>query len=208
MSPAIDVPMNSERDDLALIVRRAVVLGVFTAVIVVLMSFITRLTGGLVEALLGGTVLAVGVYVVTFLPGQWTNASTIDGISAAAGIGLAATVVFLLIDVALLQPVGLYTNRWLAIGGGSNWWYHPVWWMVGTFLPWMGAYSLANLRARGGASVARALVILSLGTVVFGALAVVVRVPHAGWTLGTFGVAVLPALAAMTVITGLGARRG
>lgn len=208
MSPAIDVPMNSERDDLALIVRRAVVLGVFTAVIVVLMSFITRLSGGLVEALLGGTVLAVGVYVVTFLPGQWTNASTIDGISAAAGIGLAATVVFLLIDVALLQPVGLYTNRWLAIGGGSNWWYHPVWWMVGTFLPWMGAYSLANQRVRGGASVARALVILALGTVVFGALAVVVRVPHAGWTLGTFGVAVLPALAAMTIITGLGARRG
>lgn len=208
MGAAVGVQASSERDDVSLIVRRAVMLGVFTAIVVVLMSFITRLTGGLVEALLGGLVLAVGIYVVAFMPGRWTNASTIDGIAAAAGIGLGATVVFLLIDVALLQPTGTYTNRWLAIGGGSNWWYHPVWWMAGTFLPWMGAFTIANQRARGGVNLVRALLLLAGGTLVFGALAVLLHVPHAGWTLGTFGVAVLPALAAMTAITGLGARRG
>lgn len=208
MGAAVGVQASSERDDVSLIVRRAVMLGVFTAIVVVLMSFITRLTGGMVEALLGGLVLAVGIYVVAFMPGQWTNASTIDGIAAAAGIGLGATVVFLLIDVALLQPTGTYTNRWLAIGGGSNWWYHPVWWMAGTFLPWMGAFTIANQRARDGVNLVRALLLLAGGTLVFGALAVLLHVPHAGWTLGTFGVAVLPALAAMTAITGLGARRG
>ncbi len=208
MGAAAQVQSNGERDDVPMIVRHAVLLGGFTAVVVVLMSFITRLTGGMMEALLGGIVLAIGIYVVTFLPGKWTNASTIDGISAAAGIGLASTVVFLLIDVSLFQPLGLYTNRWRAIGGGSNWWHHPVWWMLGTFLPWMGAFTLANQRARGGVNLLRALVILAAATAVFAALAIVLRVPHAGWTLGTFGVAVLPALAAMTVITGLGARRG
>ncbi len=61
-----------------------------------------------------------------------------------------ATGVFLLIDVTLLQNIGTYTNRWYEIGGGSNWWYHPVWWMVGTFLPWLGAWILANQTSRRG----------------------------------------------------------
>ena len=72
------------------------------------------------------------------------------GDCGAAGIGLAATGVFLLLDVMLLQNIGTYTDRWYAIGGGSNWWYHPVWWMAGTFLPWMGAWILANQTARNG----------------------------------------------------------
>ena len=85
------------------------------------------------------------------LPGLWTRARTIEGIAGAAGIGLAAAFVFMVIDVALFQPLGLWTNRWLEIGGGANWWYHPVWWMVGTYLTWMGALVQANQAAKSGA---------------------------------------------------------
>ena len=116
------------------VLRRALVLGLITAIVVVLLSFITRLTSGVVETVAGGLVLLAGLTAVTVLPGLWTRARTIEGIAGAAAIGLAATVVFLLIDVALLQPFGIYTNRWREIGGGSNWWYHPVWWMAGTYL--------------------------------------------------------------------------
>src|SRR4029079_11961055 len=86
---------------------------------------------------------------VTLLPGLWTRARTIEGIAGAAGIGLGATVVFLLVDVTVLQNIGTWGNRWREIGGGSDWWYHPVWWMVGTFLPWFGAWMLANQLTRG-----------------------------------------------------------
>jgi hypothetical protein len=78
------------------VLRRALVLGVITAAVVVLLSFITRLTSGVVETVAGGIVLLAGLTAVTVLPGVWTRARTIEGIAGAAAIGLAATGVFLL----------------------------------------------------------------------------------------------------------------
>ena len=115
--------------------------------------------------------------------------------------------VYLIIDVTLLQNIGTYTNRWRQIGGGSSWWYHPVWWMLGTFLPWMGAFMIANQAARGGVSVRRAALLVTVVTLVLGSLAVVLHVLHAKWNVPTFGVAIIPALAVATAITGLGQRR-
>jgi hypothetical protein len=207
MSSAVPYDRNVDLTDVPHIVRSGIKLGLFTSVMVLLFSLVYRFTGGAIEGILGAVIVAVGIFVVTFLPGIWTNPRTIDGIAGAAGIGLAATVTYLLVDVVLLQRIGTYTNRWRAIGGGSNWWYHPVWWMVGTFLPWMGAFILSNQAARGGASVGKAAGLVAVLTLVFGALGVVLHVPHAGWNLGTFSVAVLPALAAATAISGLGSRR-
>jgi len=180
---------------------------IFTAIAVLLYSLVSRYTDGMVESALKVVIIAAGTWLVTFLPGQWTRARTIEGIAGAAGIGLAGAVVYLLIDVTLLQNIGTYTNRWRAIGGGSNWWYHPVWWMVGTFLPWMGAFMIANQAARGGVSVARSAAIVTVATLVLGALAVVLHVPYAEWSVPTFGVAIIPALAVATAISGLGSRR-
>ncbi len=187
------------------VLRRAVVLGVVTAVVVVALAFVTRLMDGILETVVGAVVLLFGVTAVTVLPGLWTRARTIEGIAGAAGIGLAATVVFLLIDVALLQPLGVYTNRWREIGGGSNWWYHPVWWMVGTLLPWMGAFIVANRARRGRSdSVGGVMGIAIVATLVVGALAVVAGFPGAGWNLSTFGVAFLPGLAVAALVSSLG----
>jgi hypothetical protein len=189
------------------VLRRALVLGIVTAIVVVLLSFITRLTSGIVETVAGGIVLLAGLTAVTVLPGLWTRARTIEGIAGAAGIGLAATVVFLLIDVALLQPLGMYTNRWREVGGGSNWWYHPVWWMVGTFLPWMGALILANRAARGRSeSVAAVMITALIGAAAFGVLANVIGIPYANWSLSTFGIAFIPGLALAAALSALGRR--
>ena len=207
MSSAVSYDRDVDLTDVSHIARSAIKIGLFTAVAVLIFSLVSRFTGGAVEAILGTLIVVTGIFVVTFLPGIWTNPRTIEGIAGAAGIGLAGAVVFLIIDVLLLQPIGIYSNRWRAIGGGSNWWYHPVWWMVGSFLPWMGAFILSNQAARGGVSVGKAAALVAVLALVFGALGVILHVPYAGWNLGTFAVAVLPALAAATAITGLGSRR-
>jgi hypothetical protein len=190
------------------IVQGSVKLGLLQAVVVLLFALASRFLSGVLEVLVCGIILAIGLAAVTVLPGLWTRALTIEGIAGAAGIGLGATGVFLLVDIVLLQNLGIYSNRWYDVGGGSNWWYHPVWWMLGTFLPWMGAWLLANQTARKGRpDVPRALVTALILTLLIGGLAVVLDLPGAGWNLGTFGVAYLPALVLATVVSALGKRR-
>jgi hypothetical protein len=191
------------------VLSKAVVLGLFEALIVVLMSFITRFTAPPIETILGAIVLLVGLSVVVVMPGLWTRARTIEGIAGAAGIGLGATVVFLLVDVALLQPAGIYTNRWAEIGGFSNWWYHPVWWMLGTYLPWFGAMTLASRAVRGkSVSVAGVMIPAVACAIVLAIIGIFIRFPEARWTLGTFGVAFIPGLALAELFTVLGRRPG
>jgi hypothetical protein len=190
------------------IVQGAVMLGLIESILVLLFSVASRFLDGPLEVVVGGIILLVGLAAVTMLPGLRTRARTVEGIAGAAGIGLAAAVVFLLIDVILLQNIGTYSHRWLAIGGGSNWWYHPVWWMVGAFLPWMGAWILANQTEKNGQpSAATGLVTAFALTVVLGALAVVLGFPGARWSLATFGIAFLPGLVFATVLSAMGKRR-
>jgi hypothetical protein len=190
------------------IVAGSVKLGLLEGIAVLLFSLASRLLGGVVETIVCGIILIAGVAAVSMLPGLWTRPRTIEGIAGAAGIGLGATVVFLLVDVVLLQNIGTYTNRWYEIGGGSNWWYHPVWWMVGTFIPWMGAWLLANQTNRNGRPSVGQGLITALGlAVLIGAAATLLGFPGAHWGLGTFAVAFLPGLALATLISGIGKRR-
>ena len=208
MSSAVRPEMVHDSTDLPHVVRCAVRLAVFEAAIVVALSFITRFLSGPAEFGLGALVLVAGLAMVSFLPGRWTNARTIEGIAGAAGIGLTAAVVFLVIDVSLLQPLGMYTNRWHQIGGGSNWWYHPVWWMVGTFLPWMGAQVLASQAQKTGrASIPAGLLMVLAATLVCWLLGVLLHIPGAGWNLGTFGVAWRPGVMVAAILGALRARR-
>jgi len=208
MSTMVHAQAGADHTDVPFIVRAAVKLAILESLFVLLIALASRMLSGGVETALLTVLITAGVLAVTVLPGRWTGARTIEGIAGAAGIGLAAAWIFLLVDVSLFQPFGLWTNRWREIGGGSNWWYHPVWWMVGTYLPCLGAWILANQTARTGAPNPTALVTTSLGfTVVCAALALLTGFPGAGWNLGTFGVAFLPGLALATVVSVLGARR-
>ena len=209
MHSAVDLRADHDLTNVPSIVRGAVKLGLLKAVVVLLFSLASRfLPAGPIETIVLALILLAGLAAVSLLPGLWTRPRTIEGIAGAAGIGLGAAAVFLLIDVTLLQNIGTYGNRWRELGGGSNWWYHPVWWMVGTFLPWMGAWSLANqLVRRGTVSAPAAFGTALVLAAVLGVAAITIHFPGAGWTLGTFGVAFLPGLALATAVSGLGAKR-
>jgi hypothetical protein len=80
--------------------------------------------------------------------------------------------------------------------------------MVGTFLPWMGAWTLANQTAREGRpSVGSALGIAVVLSAIIAILAILLRFPGAHWTLGTFAVAFLPGLVLATIVSAMGKRR-
>ena len=207
MDSAAELYRDHDVTDVPSIVRGAVLLGLFEAVMVLLVSLASRFLSGPLETLALAILLLAGLAPVTLLPGLWTRARTIEGIAGAAGIGLGATFVFLLLDVVLLQHIGTYTNRWYQIGG-SNWWYHPIWWMTGTFLPWLGAWILANQAERNGRVSAPAAFVTALGFAVAAAVAaVLIGFPGAGWNVPTFAVAFLPGLALATALSALGTRR-
>jgi hypothetical protein len=187
-----------------MIVEGAVKLGLLESVLVLLFSLASRFLGGVPEVIVGASILLVGLGTVSMLPGLWTRPRTIEGIAGAAGIGLAATLVFLLVDVTLLQNIGTYSHRWYELGGGSNWWYHPVWWMAGTFLPWMGAWILANQTVKDGRASPLVGFLTAVGAaVILAAAAVLLGFPGARWTLATFGVAFLPGLALATALSAM-----
>src|SRR5437867_2872670 len=137
---ATAAPAATDRTDFRTVTLGRAKLGVMTSVAVVLFLAVSRFvppTGGMrggIEALI---VLAAGA-AVTFLPAQWTAARQVEGIAGAAAIGLVGTVVFTAIDIVVFRPLKAYPWTWDAIGGGSTWWYLPVWWMLGTFVAWMG----------------------------------------------------------------------
>ena len=198
---------SADYTEVPFVVRNGIILGVLQSVLVLAFSLGSRFLAGTPELIVRAIIVLIGLAATTLLPGIWTRARRIEGIAGAAGIGLLATGVFLVIDSLLLQRFGTYTNRWLAIGGGSNWWYHPVWWMVGTYLAWMGAWALANQADRGGASPVMVMVIALVFAAICGALGVVIHVPYAAWTLGNFAVAFVPGITLTALVTGLGGKR-
>ena len=131
--------------------------------------------GGMRAGLQAILVLATGAG-VAFLPAHWVTPRNGDGIAGAAALGLCGVVAFTAIDVALLHPlnhfVTIYPWTWDRIGGGSTWWYLPIWWMLGTLLPWMGALLVARTAAHGVPTFGR-----TAGPVLVGAiiLAVITR---------------------------------
>ena len=143
---ATAAPAASERSDFRTVTVGGAKLGVATAVAVVAFLAASRfvpVAPGLRDGVRALIVLVAGL-VVAFLPAQWTGARSTEGIAGAAAIGLVATVVFSAIDIVLLRPFKAYPWTWDAIGGGSTWWYLPVWWMLGTFVAWMGGIVTAS----------------------------------------------------------------
>jgi hypothetical protein len=208
MTTAVHADSAHDLTDVPRIVRYSAQLGILQSVAVFLVSLANRYLEGTADAALTGIIVAVGAVATIFLPGLWTRARSIEGIGGAAGIGLGAALVFLVLDVVVLQPLGTYTNRWYEVGGHSNWWYHPVWWMVGSYLSWLGAFILSNQAAgRGTPSLGAAIGLVALLTAVLGAAAAMVHFPGASWSVPTFAVAVLPALALGTIVSGLGSAR-
>lgn len=167
-------PTFARCDARAIVVGGAKV-GMVTVAFVVAFALLSRLLVGTSETVVQATLVLAGGATASFLPAALTRPRSADDIAWAALVGLLGALVFTLVDTVLLRPLGLYHWRWDAIGGGSGFWYIPVWWMGSATLAWLGAWAAANReRGRGavnflmlaGQSLVVALVILALITLV------------------------------------------
>lgn len=167
-APAPAAPLASDRSDFRTVTLGGAGIGLVTGVAVVLFLAVSRLVpdaGGLRGAVEALIVLGAGV-AAALLPASWTAPRGAEGIAGAAAIGLVGTIVFSAIDIVVLRPFNAYPWTWDAIGGGSTWWYLPVWWMLGTFLAWMGGIVTADAAARGETTLARRAVPVGVATVI------------------------------------------
>lgn len=158
---------TADRSDFRNVLMGGTLVGAITGVGVVAFVAISRiLPSGAARDVLEGILVLAGGVAVGLLPGQRAVSRTVEGVAGAAAIGLWGTVVFMAIDIVLLRPFKAYPWTWDAIGGGSTWWYLPIWWMLGTFLAWMGGMLTAARNARGSASLAQLAVPVVIGAVV------------------------------------------
>jgi hypothetical protein len=162
-------PATVDRSDFRHILISGTKTGLATAAGVVVFLVVSRLLPpGIVRSLLQTIVVLGTAAAATLLPGAWATARTTQGIAGAAAIGLWGTIVFMAIDIILLRPFHAYPWTWDAVGGGGTWWYLPIWWMLGTFVAWLGALVTAARAARGGDPSIRALALpMLLGGVGF-----------------------------------------
>src|SRR5438093_11902163 len=166
----------SDRSDFRTVMVGGTQIGVLTAAAVVALLMVSRqVAAGMPQRVLEALIVLATGTAVSFLPARLTEARYVEGIAGAAAIGLWGTVVFMAFDIVLLRPFQAYPWTWDAIGGGSSWWYLPIWWMLGTFLAWMGGIVTAAQAARGEAPLLR-----TAGPAVVGAVLLVIVARLAG----------------------------
>src|SRR6267154_2214919 len=178
-------PATAERSEFRHVLISGAIVGAVTAAAVVLFLLASRvLPAGIVTSFVLMLIVLAGGVLAAFLPGFFAAARTVQGVASAAAIGLWGTIVFMAIDIILLRPFKAFPWTWDAIGGGSTWWYLPIWWMLGTFVGWMGAIVTSGRAARGGDPSIRSL-----------ALPAVVGGLGAGLGLGLGGLMFMPVAA-------------
>jgi hypothetical protein len=157
----------TDRSDLRTVLSSGAKVGVLTAGAVVAYLVLFRvLPPGMPRQIVLSLLVIGGAVGSALWPGTLAAARNVEGIAGAAAIGLCGAVVFSVIDIALLRPFSAYPWTWDAIGGGSSWWYLPVWWMLGTFVAWMGGLLTAGRHSRGPASLGSIAVPVVVGAVV------------------------------------------
>jgi len=144
-------PSTTDRSDFRHILASGTKVGIAVGTAVVLYLLVSRFVlPGAARALAQTLIVLAAAVAAALLPAQWATARTTQGIASAAAIGLWGTIVFMVIDIVVLRPIKAYPWTWDALGGGSTWWYLPIWWMLGTFVAWMGGIVTAARAARGG----------------------------------------------------------
>jgi hypothetical protein len=155
---------TADRSEFRHVLQSGTIVGAATAVAVVLFLAVSRnLSPGIVTSIVLMVIVLAGGVAAAFLPGFFAASRTVQGVASAAGIGLWGTITFMAIDIILLRPFHAFPWTWDAIGGGSTWWYLPIWWMLGTFVAWMGGIVTAGRAARGGDTSIRSLAIPAVG---------------------------------------------
>lgn len=179
--------VTADRSEFRHVLYSGTIVGAVSAAAVILYLVISRLVpAGILTALLQTIIVIAAGVAATFLPAFFSTARTTQGVAGAAAIGLWGTIVFMAIDIILLRPFKAYPWTWDALGGGSSWWYLPIWWMLGTFVAWMGGIVTAGRAAGGGTTSIQSLAIAPVAGAFGGALG-----------LGFSGVVYFPVAAAV-----------
>lgn len=177
MTAASAPEIIADRSEFRHVLASGTKMGVLVALLVIVFILVSRvLPAGLIRGFVQTALVLLGAAGAAFLPASWAVARGTQGIASAAAIGLWGSVVFMAIDIILLRPFRAYPWTWDAVGGGSTWWYLPIWWMLGTFLAWMGAIVTARRAAAGGDTAIQALA----WPVVIGAVALTLGFTLAG----------------------------
>lgn len=142
-------PTPADRSEVRTILVAGIQLGILTAIGVVAFALLSRALVGTTARVAQTVLVVVGGMLCAFAPARAIRPRSVDGIAWAAMVGLLGALTFAVLDVVVLRPVHLYSWKWDAIGGGSGFWYLPVWWMGSAVLAWLGAWIVA-LAARGG----------------------------------------------------------
>lgn len=188
------VPADTDRSDVRTMLTAGGQLGVVTVVGVVVFALVSRMIAGSTEVIVQSVLILLGGIAFSYLPCMAVRPRTVDGIAWAAMVGLLGALVFTVVDTALLRPLALYHWSWDAIGGGSGFWYIPVWWMGSATVAWLGALIVATV-ARDGrepAAIVVGAMTAGLAIVLFGLLAALRVVPfHAAGMALAFAVALV-----------------
>ena len=170
----------TDRSDFRHILLSGTKVGLMIGVSVVAFLALSRLLSpGVAQTALESLLVLIAAVLASLLPGQWVGSRGTEGVAGAAAVGLWGTVVFMAFDIVLLRPFKAYPWTWDAIGGGSTWWYLPIWWMLGTFVAWMGGMLTAGRNARGPASLGQIATPVVLGAVVLAVIAKLTIIPVA-----------------------------
>jgi hypothetical protein len=167
--------VSADRSDFRHVLVSGTKVGLATAVAVALALAAGRLiAAGAARDAVTTLIVLGGATAAGLLPGRWAAPRSAEGVAGAAAIGLWGTVVFMIVDIVVFRPIKAYPWTWDAIGGGSTWWYLPIWWMLGTYLAWMGGLLVAG---RGPAGLARSAAPVIAGALLIAGLAGVLGFP-------------------------------
>lgn len=173
-------PLAGDRGDVRTIVGGGVKLGLATAAGVAVFALVSRALSGPVEAVVQSLLVLAGGAVFSYVPAYWVRPRSIDGIGHTALLGTLGSVAFTVVDTALLRPVNLYHWTWDAVGGGSGFWYVPVWWMGSALLATLGAVVVSRGAADLPRMIAAAMQTVVLAILLFVALTVSGLAPFHG----------------------------
>jgi hypothetical protein len=168
------------RTDVRTIVGGGIKLGILTAIGVVAFALLSRALTGRTEVAVQSLLILAGGSVFAYAPSFWVRPRGVDAIAQAALVGLLGAVAFTFVDTVILRPVDMYHWTWDAIGGGSGFWYIPVWWMGSCFLAWLGGWVHSIAAARGGSVVGAAMQTTGLAVVLFAILVATGLAPFHG----------------------------
>jgi hypothetical protein len=142
--------MTSTTADSRLLVGGGIKLGLITVAGVAIFALLTRALSGPAEVIAQALVVFAGGSVAAYLPAVLVRPRDIDGIGWTCLLAIIGFGAFTVVDTLLLRPLNLYHWTWDAIGGGSGWWYLPVWFMGSAFLAWLGGLVHSVRAAREG----------------------------------------------------------